>query len=123
MLALPKTSQQNTTLRDKLLLAILGVLECNFATMNPATLYKGLYNQLRALVATAIRDGKHNQYHGNTEPQNDEFKDYETDQYWTDREYGGRGSYRRRGQRFRSDALDVGNHGTGESANSAGRRR
>ena len=99
MPVLPETSQQDTTLRDKLLLAVLGVSECNFATMNPATSYEGLCNQLRASVATAIRDGKHNQYYGNTE--HDEFKDYESDQYWTDREYGGRGSYRGRGQRFR----------------------
>ena len=61
-------------------------------------------------VATAIRDSKHKQYHQANDPTNKDIGNNnqeqqqvytEFEQWWTDREYGGRDSYRGRGQRFR----------------------
>jgi hypothetical protein len=99
---LPENQHDNETLRGKALIAVLGVTECNLATLKPSDTWEGLCNELRSSVATALRDGRHEQLY-----QQGEILDYypefnEPDQqFWTDRQYGGRGGNRGRGFGYR----------------------
>ena len=62
---LPEHLQHPSELKSKLLLAVLGLPECNLAARNPAATWEGLCDSLRSSIATTLRNGTNSQYFNN----------------------------------------------------------
>jgi len=62
---LPEHLQHPSELKSKLLLAVLGLPECNLAAWNPAATWEGLCDSLRSSIATTLRNGTNSQYFNN----------------------------------------------------------
>ncbi|KAF7926616.1 hypothetical protein EAE99_005811 [Botrytis elliptica] len=86
--------QSELMLRDQIINACRDVPECNPVLLRPATTYEGLCADLRNAIGQAERMRSTNTYIADSITNNLPG----TEIYWTDRTYGGRGSYRNRGQ-------------------------
>jgi hypothetical protein len=91
---LTKEYQYEHNLRDQVINACRGVEECNLALYKPANTFEGVCAELRSAIGTAVRSREPTSaFHAQIDD-----NEYEYDQNWTDRTYGGRG--RRRGRGF-----------------------
>ena len=88
--------QTEINLRDQIINACRGVPECNLALYKPAKTFESVCAELRASIATAMRNREVQQFNAYFD-ENGEYE-LEYDQNWTDRTYGGRGRHRGRSQ-------------------------
>lgn len=86
---------KDAQLRNRLLQAIEGVAECEGALLNPPVTYEGLCNKVRTAIGTRLRSrpiSTNRQFVQDHDDPNDNHA------HFTDRRYGGTGSYRGRGR-------------------------
>ena len=118
--ALPIDYRTERSLKDKVVRSCRGINECSMALLIPVDSYQGVCEQLRTAVATAMEVQKSQQFIIGTIPTTEASATTDDDDlqesYWTDRTYGGRGTFggRNRG-RFKGRYRGGGSGGSRES--------
>ncbi|KAH6667382.1 hypothetical protein B0J14DRAFT_642344 [Halenospora varia] len=84
--------QTENSLRDQVISACRGVPECSLALYKPSDTFEGVCAELRSAVGTAMRT-REEQQQFNLYNEQDQYT--ETNQFWTDRQYRGRGRFNR----------------------------
>lgn len=114
--ALIKDYHTDKILRDQVVNACIDVKECDHCLNNPGQTYEAVCEQLRAAISSATRRSQQQQYTAGSAASPTASPAGQTEQYWTDRTYNGRGrnsrfnrSHRQSNRPFRSNHCSSGN--------------